>query len=143
MIPVKVKCPYCGKSLMDKETLIDKHPSVKVIAQHSNKRGNLYLSSLYGSYEIKCDLELPMDEIFIVSCPHCNPVLTIKKLCEECNAPMVAFDFIEGSKINICSRRGCKKHSIEFEDLKKQIAAFYSAYPVYFSPVSGKKEEKK
>jgi hypothetical protein len=143
MIPVKVKCPYCHKSFMDKETLIDKHPSVKVIVQYGNKRGNLYLSSLYGSYKIKCDLELPMDEIFVIFCPHCNSVLTTKKLCEECNAPMVSFDFIEGSKINICSRRGCKKHSIEFEDLKKQIAAFYSAYPVYFSPVSGKKEEKK
>jgi hypothetical protein len=128
---------------MDKETLIDKHPSVKVVAQYSNKRGNLYLSSLYGSYEIKCEIELPMNEILIVSCPHCNSVLTTKKLCEECDAPMVAFEFIGGSKINICSRRGCKKHSIEFEDLKKQISAFYSAYPVYFSPVSGKKEEKK
>ena len=143
MIKVQVKCPYCKKSLMDNGQLVDELPSIKLVVQYGNKRGNMYLSSLYGSYNINCDIDLPKDQIVILFCPHCNSVLITKFLCEECNAPMIAFDFIEGSKILICSRLGCKKHFIEFEDLEKQISAFYSAYPVYFSPISRKKEEEK
>ena len=128
---------------MDNETLVDKLPSVRVIVQYGNKRGYLYMSSLYGSYNTINDIKPPKDEIMIFFCPHCNAALTTKFLCEECNAPMVAFEFIKGSKILICSRKGCKKHFIEFEDLEKQISAFYSAYPVFFSPTPGKKEKKK
>ena len=141
MIQVKVNCPYCKNSLMDSENLLDGSPSVHVVVQYGNKRGNVYLSSVYGSYNIKSEIDLPINEIFIFFCHRCNSVLITTHLCEECHAPMVAFDFIEGSRILICSRRGCKKHFIEFENLEKQITAFYSAYPVYFSPTSRKKEE--
>lgn len=128
---------------MDNDNLVDKLPSVRTIIQYGDKRGNLYLSSLYGSYNVISEIKPPKDEIVIFFCPHCNAALTTKFLCDECNAPMVAFEFIGGSKILICSRKGCKKHFIEFEDLEKQISAFYSAYPLFFYNSREKKEKKK
>ena len=142
MIQVNVKCPYCKESLMDNVHTIDGKPSIKVSIQSGNKLGDLYLSSLYGSYEIISEIDFIEDEIYIFSCPHCNSVLTSKNLCEKCSASMVAFEFIGGSKILICSRRSCKKHLIEFEDLEKEISAFYSVYSLFFAPTSGKKEKK-
>lgn len=142
MIQVNVKCPYCKESLMDNEHMIDGKPSIKVSIQSGKKLGDLYLSSLYGSYEIISEIDFTEGEIYIFSCPHCNSVLTSKNLCEKCNAPIVAFEFIRGSRILICSRRGCKKHSIEFEDLEKEISAFYNVYSLFFAPTLGKKEKK-
>jgi len=142
MIQVNVKCPYCKRSLMDDEHMIDGKPSIKVNIQSGNRLGDLYLSSLYGSYEIISEMDLTKGEIYIFSCTHCNSVLTTKNLCEKCSAPMVAFEFIRGSKILICSRRSCKKHLIEFEDLEKEISAFYNVYSLFFAPTSGKKEKK-
>jgi methionyl-tRNA synthetase len=142
MVQVSVKCPYCKKSLMDEEHRVDDLPSVAAVIQHGNKRGNLYLSSLYGSYNLQSDMELQMEEIYVFFCPHCNSVLLTKAFCDTCNAPMVAFEFVGGTRLRICSRRGCKKHFIEFENLEKQISAFYSAYPVFVRPARRKKEER-
>lgn len=49
---VNVKCPSCRKSLMDAETQIDGYPSVKTKIQHHENTGILYLSSVFGSYNI-------------------------------------------------------------------------------------------
>jgi methionyl-tRNA synthetase len=141
MIQVSVRCPYCKKTLMNQERLVDDRPSVNVVIQHGNVRGNLYLSSLYGSYNLECDMELQRHEIYVFFCPHCNSALLAKTFCESCGAPMVAFEFVGGTRLRICSRRGCKKHFIEFEDLDKQISAFYAAYPLFVRPVSEKKRE--
>jgi len=127
---------------MDSEHLIDGYPSARVIIQIGNKRGYLYLSSLYGSYNIATDIHIPKDAIVVFFCPYCNSVLISKNLCDKCGAPMVAFEFVGGSKIQICSRKGCKKHFIEFEDLEKEISAFYNVYSVFFNPLSGEKEVK-
>ena len=56
------------------------------------------------------------------------------RLCEICKAPMVSFGFKEGGIIQICSRRGCKKHLIEFEDPEVELRAFYEKYSVFFKP---------
>jgi hypothetical protein len=141
MIQVRVKCPYCKKSLMDQEHLVDDLPSVSAVIQHANKRGNLYLSSLYGSYNLACDMELQKNEVYVFFCPHCNSVLFTKAFCDNCGAPMVAFEFLGGTRLLICSRRGCTKHLIEFEDLDKQISVFYAAYPLFVRAVSRKKRE--
>ncbi|MDD3144449.1 MAG: hypothetical protein PHG32_09730, partial [Candidatus Cloacimonetes bacterium] len=49
--------------------------------------------------------------------------------------PLVDFHLIEGGKVSICSRAGCKKHSIEFEDLATAMYHFYNEYDIQkFTP---------
>ncbi|HNT51965.1 MAG TPA: hypothetical protein PKH19_01085, partial [Candidatus Syntrophosphaera sp.] len=50
-------------------------------------------------------------------------------------APMVDFHLYEGGKVSICSRAGCKKHSIEFEDIATAMNHFYNEFEVQkFTP---------
>lgn len=132
MIEVKVKCIHCGKSLMDEGFEIDDHPSIKVIIEYKGKQGILRLSSLYGSYNIDSEIDVPKGEIARFFCPHCRSDMTRGRMCDECGAPMVTFECASGGYLRICSRRGCKKHLVEFEDLETEIKAFYDAYSTFF-----------
>lgn len=129
-LKVQVKCPYCRKSLMDEERLIDDLPSVKVYIQFNDKKGLLYLSSIYGSYNLFSEIYIPMDEIVLFFCPHCRSSLLTSTLCEKCNVPMAAFELKQGGKVQICSKRGCKKHMIEFSNLSQEISTFYDEYSI-------------
>jgi hypothetical protein len=131
---VSVKCPYCKKSLMEDEKMIDGYPSVKVFIQHHSKRGTLYLSSIYGSYNIISEFVIPMDELVLFSCPHCDSSLLIKNLCDKCSAPMTIFELLNGGQVQICSRRGCKKHLIEYSNLSQEISALYDVHEVFADP---------
>jgi hypothetical protein len=130
-LQVNVKCPYCKKSLMDGETLIDDYPSIKVVIQYHDKQGILRLSSIYGSYLINSEIHVPLDEIVLFFCPHCHSSLLVKNLCDKCQAPMTSFELINGGEVQICSRKGCKKHLIEFSNLEQEISAFYNFYNVF------------
>lgn len=128
MINLSLKCPHCGKSLMDPQKLINKKPAIKVKLTYAGKNSFLYLSSVYGSYDIETSLNVPMGKIAGFRCPHCGADLKSTRKCEVCSAPMVAFDLKQGGQVQICSRRGCKKHILEFEDPAKEIEAFYRSY---------------
>jgi len=45
---------------------------------------------------------------------------------------MAAFKLRDGGKIQICSRRGCKKHLLEFQDPESELEAFYKSYTSSF-----------
>jgi methionyl-tRNA synthetase len=128
VIQVNVKCPHCGKSFMEEGHKIDGHPSVKLLIEHEKKKGSLHLSSLYGSYNIETEVFVPEKRIAQFFCPHCQAELKSTRLCELCQAPMVAMNFEGGGIIQICSRRGCKKHLIEFGNLESELSAFYNKY---------------
>ena len=128
MIQVNVKCPHCGKSLMDEDVKIDGHPSVRVMISYENKSGFLRLSSLYGSYNVESEIFVPQEKIAQFFCPHCKAELKSTRICELCRASMVPLNFASGGVIQICSRRGCKKHLIEFEKLETELLAFYNKY---------------
>ena len=132
MIHVKLKCFHCGKNLMDKGFEIDNHPSIKVIIEYKEKQGILHLSSLYGSYNIDSEIEVPKGEIARFICPHCKSNLGSSRVCYECGAPMVTFESTLGGYLRICSRKGCKKHGIEFENLETELRAFYEKYSTFF-----------
>ena len=131
---VNVKCPYCKKSFMEENKMIDGYPSVKVVIQHHNKRGTLHLSSIYGSYTIISEFFIPMEELVLFFCPHCDSSLLIKNLCDKCNAPMTIFELLNGGQVQICSRRGCKKHLIEYSNLAQEISELYNTYEVFADP---------
>jgi methionyl-tRNA synthetase len=142
-LQVNIRCPYCKQSLMDEGKTIDGYPSAKVFIQNSNKRGLLYLSSIYGSYNIISEVYVAMDEIVLFFCPHCQSSLLLKNLCDKCGAPMTFFELLQGGKVQICSRRGCKKHLIAFSNLSQEISTLYNTYEVFADPSradpSGKK----
>lgn len=137
-LQVNVKCPYCKQSFMDEDKIIDSYPSVKVVIQNGNKRGLVYLSSIYGSYNIISEIYVPTDEIVLFFCPMCHSSLLTKKLCDKCRAPMTFFELQHGGKVQICSRRGCKKHLIEFSNLAQEISEFYNVYSVFSAPSNKK-----
>ena len=101
-LQVNLRCPYCKQSLMCDDQIIDGYPSIKVVIQNSNTRRMLYLSSIYGSYNIISEFNIPMDEILLFFCPDCQSSLLIKDLCDKCSAPMTFFELLQGGKVQIC-----------------------------------------
>jgi len=118
IFPVKVRCFHCNHSLLDTNDLIDGFPSVRLTIAFGRKHGWIRLSSLYGSYNIKYEYEIPIDTIVNFFCPHCHVELISASSCPLCNAHMVPMSIFGGGMIRICSRRGCKNHMI---DLVKSI----------------------
>ncbi len=134
-ISLDLKCPHCGERLIDESKLIDNVPSVKIFIRMGEKEGYIWLSSVYGSYNLESSFEILKDEIALFKCPHCLKELTACEMCSECGAPLVDFHLLEGGKVSICSRAGCKKHSIEFEDISTAMNHFYNEFDVQkFTP---------
>ncbi|MDZ4121521.1 MAG: hypothetical protein U1C33_03820 [Candidatus Cloacimonadaceae bacterium] len=127
-ISVQTKCVHCGHDLMDKEHLIDNAASVKLYLRIGKQEGYIWLSSIYGSYNLESTFEIEPGEIAQFKCPHCFKELKSQETCTVCDAPLIDFHLLEGGKVSICSRAGCKKHSIEFEDLSTALNHFYNEY---------------
>ncbi|MBN2382353.1 NAD(P)H-dependent oxidoreductase subunit E [bacterium] len=113
IFPVSVSCSYCNHSLMDPEYLIDGYPSIRVTISFKRDHGWLRLSSLYGSYNIESQFEIPIDTIVDFFCPHCHSEFIGAMKCVNCEAPMVPMIVRGGGTVQICSRRGCKEHILD------------------------------
>jgi NADH-quinone oxidoreductase subunit E len=113
VFPVKLRCPYCNHGLLDPNVLIDDHPSIRLTVSFGRKHGWLRLSSLYGSYNMESEYEIPLDTVVNFFCPHCHAELTGASSCPLCNAHMVPMVIYGGGMVQICSRRGCKNHLID------------------------------
>lgn len=127
-ITVYVKCPVCGKSLMDQTKKVDNEPSINLIIKSGDHKGFVWLSSVYGSYNNTCEIEVENNAVVEFYCPQCRSQLTSKVNCTSCDAPMVDFNLEMGGKVSICSRKGCKNHPIEFEDLSLALRQLYQQY---------------
>jgi len=132
MIQLTVICPKCGKSFMDGVHKISGKPSIKIRLSYAGKKGFLYLSSLYGSYDVNVPFEVPLRKIAGFRCPHCDADLKSTRKCDLCGAQMVAFGLKQGGHVQICARRGCPKHLMEFSDPKSELEAFYKSYTTSF-----------
>ena len=132
MIQLNVECPHCKHSLLDDAHIIDGHPSAYLLFECEGKKGELYLSSVYGSYTSKIPSFVSEGDILTLFCPFCNASLMSNRKCDKCNAQMVLMNIEDGGKIQICSRKGCKKHFLEFEDLETELKAFYNVYSTFF-----------
>jgi len=113
IFPVEVSCSHCNHSLMDPEYIMDSQPSIRVTVYFDHKHGWLILSSLYGSYKVACQYEIPQNKIVHVFCPHCHAELIGGTKCAECNAHMVPMIVKGGGVVQICARRGCKGHILD------------------------------
>ena len=128
MVSVQVKCPHCGKSLMNSAKKLETVPSIEVNLTYAGKHAPLYLSSLYGSYKVETDLNMPVGKVAGFRCPHCKADLKSTRKCDACGSQMIAFDLKAGGQVQICSRRGCKKHVLEFQNPDSELQAFYKSY---------------
>jgi primosomal protein N' len=113
VFPVSVSCSRCNHSLMDPSYLIDGFPSIRVSQYHNQQIGWLRLSSLYGSYNVDLEFEIPKDAIINLFCPHCHTELIGSTDCPECGAKMVPMIVRGGGIVQICPRRGCKGHLLD------------------------------
>ncbi|MCK4631415.1 MAG: class I tRNA ligase family protein [Bacteroidales bacterium] len=128
LIALRTKCPHCKKSFMDPYDQINGKPSIKVDIEANEKKGRLRLCSYYGCFDHKSSIELPKDEPIKFFCPHCNKALTSSNKCEECGAPMIPFALEKGGKVYICSKVGCKKHFISFQDVSDALRKMYNEF---------------
>lgn len=135
-VALKLKCPSCRKSLMDKAHQIDGQSAIGLGVDVKGKKGWLRLSPVYGSYKMESEFPIAKDAIVKISCPHCQTALRSTNECEVCGAPMVPLMLEEGGRMFICSRRGCKKHFLEFEDINGALAKFHDAYSYSGKPAS-------
>lgn len=113
IFPVAVNCSRCNHSLMEPDHLIDGCPSIRVTVSFDRKHGWLRLSSLYGSYTLESEYEIPMNTLVDVFCPHCHADLKGASNCPDCGAPMVSMIVRGGGIVQVCSRRGCKGHRLD------------------------------
>ncbi len=98
---------------MDSRQIIDGHPAIRVTVSFGDKHGWFAFSSLYGSYNVVSEFEIPTDTILQNFCPHCHAELIGGAKCGECSAPMVPMIVKGGGVVQICSRRGCKGHILD------------------------------
>ncbi len=115
VFPVEVNCARCNHSLTDASNLIDGVPAIRVTVSFGQTHGSLLLSSLYGSYNIQSEQEIPMKTLVHFFCPHCHAELSGGTPCADCNAPMVPMIVKGGGMLQICSRRGCRSHRLDFD----------------------------
>ncbi|NHK31446.1 MAG: hypothetical protein FK730_08850 [Asgard group archaeon] len=118
LISLTVWCPICSKSLMNKEKLVDGKPSVELEISDNGNKGTIWLSSYYGSYNVDSDIEIVQDQEYKFSCPHCKNQITSDIKCEDCSSKMVPLNIEGVGIVKICSKSGCKHHTIEVEDLE-------------------------
>lgn len=128
MVSVQVKCPHCGKSMMNPGHKLDGVQAIEVNLTYAGKHAPLYLSSLYGSYKVETELNMPVGKVAGFRCPSCKADLKSTRKCDACGSQMIAFELKAGGQVQICSRRGCKKHVLEFQDADSELQAFYKSY---------------
>jgi NADH-quinone oxidoreductase subunit E len=110
---VNVSCARCAHSLMDPRQTVDGHPSIRVTAATNNKYGWLLLSSLYGSYNLASEYEIPAGSMIEFFCPHCHAQLIGGSRCGDCGAAMIPMMINGGGTLQFCSRQGCKGHALD------------------------------
>jgi NADH:ubiquinone oxidoreductase subunit E len=117
IFPVEVSCARCNHSFADATNLLDGVPSIRVTVSFGQTHGSMLLSSLYGSYNVLCEHDIPMDELVHFFCPHCHAELAGGTPCADCSAPMVPMIVRGGGMLQICSRRGCKSHRLDLDGM--------------------------
>jgi phage FluMu protein Com len=125
---IAVKCPHCRESLMDEGYILNSKPAIRLNANYKDQSGNLYLCARFGCYDHNSEINVPSGEQIDSSCPHCNKSLNTTVECEACGAPMITFVIKSGGRASICSRHGCNKHYVSFQDLETAIRQFHEEF---------------
>ena len=121
MFPVSVHCPHCDASLMDPNRLIDGYPAIALLLHYLEERTPLLLSPIYGSFRYASRSPVGAGDLTELLCPHCEKSLVTDSPCEVCTAPLAMLHLSVGGDVLFCSRRGCKVHRAETDDLERSM----------------------
>ena len=113
IFPVEVSCMSCNHTLMDNEELIDNYPSIRLTMSFKNEHGSVRLSSMYGSYNVESEFEVPENTLVNFFCPHCHTELRSSTLCPECGEHMIPLLINGGGVVQVCPKRGCHGHLLD------------------------------
>jgi hypothetical protein len=103
---------------------VDALDSILFVVKVGDSRGHLYLSQIYGSYnKIFEQVDDILGSIVECFCPLCGEPFPVVAAC-KCQAPIIYLNLRDGGSINVCTRNGCRKHSLEFEDIDQAFALF-------------------
>lgn len=115
-IQIEVKCPQCRNALNTPNVQLDQLDAIHISAKIGPSLGDLYLSQIYGSYLKRFEgIEDVPEAVVECSCPHCHTPFPMHGVC-ECRAPIIGLDLKVGGVIKVCTRNGCKRHWLEFEN---------------------------
>lgn len=118
---------------MNSSVQLDAEDSIQLQAKVLDKLGHIYLSQLYGSYEKSFDTVEDIEgSVAEFSCPHCHHAFPVFGAC-KCKAPIIGFALEIGGTIKICTRNGCKQHSLEFENVDDAFFLFRSQDDTHLS----------
>ncbi len=131
IISFEVKCLKCRTSLMNPDKKINGRSSIEFIIEFNGVRGKLNLCSLYGCFEHESELKVDYNAIADFYCPHCGEPLSTDVKCESCGAPMVTFGIKSGGRVSLCSRHGCNKHYVAFQNINDAIRKFHEEFSDY------------
>jgi predicted RNA-binding Zn-ribbon protein involved in translation (DUF1610 family) len=127
-IALQVKCPHCGKSLMNPYLNIQNKPSVTVKIQCGERLGVINLCSYYGCTDHACTITLDEGEVCRFFCPHCDEELVSSHTCRVCDAPMIPFSMEKGGTLHMCSRKGCNSHYLNFLNVSDALRKMYNEF---------------
>jgi hypothetical protein len=113
---------------MDHTLFLNAKPSIKLRIDLRDKHGILNLCSTYGCFAKQSTVDLEKDEIAVLSCPNCKKDLKGLHVCNLCGAPILDFNLDKGGMVHFCSRIGCEKHFVSFEDIYETLTSFYQEY---------------
>ena len=113
VFPIDVSCPRCNHSLMDARHPIEGHPSIRVLVTAGSRQGWLRLSGLYGHYAYQQSDGMPAGTVVALFCPQCHGLLGGVSACPDCSAPLVPLLVHGGAILQVCSRLGCRGHSLD------------------------------
>lgn len=131
IISFEVKCPHCRTSLMNSEKKLNGKPTIEMDVEYNSVKGKLNLCSNYGCFDHESDLKIDYNAIADFYCPHCGIPLATDVKCEACDAPMLTFGIKSGGRVSICSRKGCTKHYVAFQNLNDAIRKFHEEFSDY------------
>ena len=113
---LRIYCPHCKKSLVEKNSVMFK------IVNQKNEKGYLTLSPYLNVFAEKSTIFVPNGAVASdILCPFCEKSLVDPEdLCQECKSPTVNVNVAAVRKMidfHFCSMKGCHWHSLSQEDL--------------------------
>jgi len=109
---------------MTPDRQIDGLDAIRITAKVLDSTGDIFLSQVYGSYSKEFgDAKDVEGSVIEGLCPKCHRPFPIHQMC-ECGAPLFSLSLHGGGLINICSRNGCERHSLEFENADDAFELF-------------------
>ena len=127
-IALSIKCPHCGKSLMNPYFTVHNNSSVKLEIAHGKERGIINLCAFYGCVDHSSSIEVKEGEITQFFCPKCKVELVSEIPCKVCGAPLVPFSMQKGGRLYMCSRKGCNSHYLGFLNVSDALRKMYNEF---------------